>query len=230
MDQAFKGFNRPCIRFLKELAANNNRDWFQENKDRYESAVRSPALDFIRAMQEPLRQISPHFDAVPKKVGGSLMRVYRDTRFSNDKTPYKTNIGIQFRHRFGKDVHTPGFYVHIQPGEHFIGIGIWRPDAKALTKIRDYMADNPNSWLKARDDKAFRSVFELAGESLQRPPRGYPKEHPLLEDLKRKDHLALARLKNSDIESGAFVELAAQLFKRSKPYMDYLCTALDVPF
>ncbi len=124
----FEGFPKTCVPYLKKLAKNNNRPWFNDNKQRYEDAVRTPALAFIEAMGPPLKkQLSPHFLAQPKKVGGSLMRVYRDTRFANDKTPFKTNVGIQFRHELGKDVHAPGFYLHIEPGNCFLGAGICAP-------------------------------------------------------------------------------------------------------
>ncbi|MEM7282905.1 MAG: TIGR02453 family protein, partial [Pseudomonadota bacterium] len=133
----FTGFKPNLVRFLKQLEKNNDRAWFQENKHRYESDVLAPALEFIDAMATPLHKISPHFNAIPKRMGGSLMRVYRDTRFSKDKTPYKTNVGIQFRHQLGKDVHAPGYYFHIDPKSVFIGVGIWHPENKTLAKIRD---------------------------------------------------------------------------------------------
>ena len=128
-------FTSDSINFLKKLAKNNDRDWFQDNKADYEDLIRSPALQFIDDMANQLAMLSPHFLAIPKKVGGSLMRVYRDTRFSKDKSPYKTNIGIQFRHEQGKDVHAPGFYFHVEPGDCFVGVGLWRPESKALNKI-----------------------------------------------------------------------------------------------
>ncbi|PIP02194.1 MAG: TIGR02453 family protein, partial [Zetaproteobacteria bacterium CG23_combo_of_CG06-09_8_20_14_all_54_7] len=101
-------FTPATMAYLETLAANNNRDWFQEHKHRYEQDVREPALAFIEAVGARLPAIAPHFTADARKMGGSLMRVYRDSRFSKDKTPYKTNIGIQFRHEAGKDVHAPG--------------------------------------------------------------------------------------------------------------------------
>jgi uncharacterized protein (TIGR02453 family) len=100
-------FEKHTIAFLEELAANNNREWFKENKPRYEEQVLDVALRFIESMQAPLTKIAPHFTAIPQRMGGSLMRVYRDTRFSKNKLPYKTNIGIQFRHEQAKDVHSP---------------------------------------------------------------------------------------------------------------------------
>ena len=108
----FRGFDPSLFEFLEELADNNHRSWFQNNKERYETVVLEPSLAFIREFASRLKTISPYFVASDRRVGGSLMRVYRDTRFGKDKTPYKTNVGIQFRHEFGKDVHAPGFYVH----------------------------------------------------------------------------------------------------------------------
>ena len=118
--RSYATFEPETLEFLAELQNNNNRPWFKLNKHRYEEQVLDPALDFIRSMYEPLQQIAPHFTAVARQSGGSLMRVYRDTRFSRDKTPYKTNIGIQFRHEQARDVHSPGYYLHIDPDEVFI--------------------------------------------------------------------------------------------------------------
>ena len=114
-------FDRNTFRFLAELGANNERDWFEANRHRYERHVLEPALAFIERMAPNIERLSRHLLAVPKRTGGSLMRVYRDTRFGHDKRPYKTNIGIQFRHERGRDVHAPGLYVHIEPGGCFLG-------------------------------------------------------------------------------------------------------------
>ena len=143
-------FKTSTIKFLRELEKNNNRDWFEANKHRYESDVREPALAYIEAMAPRLAKISPHFIASPKKVGGSLMRVYRDVRFSKDKTPYKTNIGIQFRHSAGKDVHAPGFYMHIEPSQVFIAAGIWRPDSEMLKHCLLYTSPSPRDRTRSR--------------------------------------------------------------------------------
>ncbi len=132
----FEGFTPETIRFFTQLSKNNNRDWFAKNKSRYEDVVLNPALELVTDMEAPLKKVSPHFLAIPKRSGGSLMRIYRDTRFSKDKTPYKTNLGIHFRHEIGKDVHAPGFYFHIDREQIFIGAGIWHPDSSTLKKIR----------------------------------------------------------------------------------------------
>mgnify|MGYP003430300666 FL=1 len=131
----FDGFG-PALRFLGDLAENNNRDWFEANKGRYEADVREPARAFVRAMAPRLLKISRELVADDRKIGGSIMRVHKDVRFSRDKSPYKTNLGIQFRHRTGKDVHAPGLYVHIQPGTLFLGAGMWHPEPDALHALR----------------------------------------------------------------------------------------------
>ena len=226
----FGGFQPEMIQFFGELALNNDREWFEANKARYERVVREPALAFIRAMAPRLSKLSKHVLAIDKKVGGSLMRPYRDTRFASDKTPYKTNLGIQFRHAAGKDVHAPGLYFHVDADEVFLAAGTWHPEPEALAAIRTRIAEQPKAWVKARDDAGFKKVFELQGESLSRPPRGFDKEHPQIEDLKRKDHIAVCNLAHKDLYGAKVVDRVAERFAASKPYMKFLCAALDVPF
>ena len=185
--------SRLLLRFLEDLSDNNNRQWFQANKGRYEREVLEPCLAFIREFGPRLRRISRFFVASDERVGGSLMRVYRDTRFGKDKTPYKTNVGIQFRHELGRDVHAPGFYVHIEPKEYFLALGMWRPDRDSLHQIRQAILERPEPWTRALRAKMLRQrQFVLVGDSLKRPPRDCPADHPLIEDLKRTDYVAIA--------------------------------------
>jgi uncharacterized protein (TIGR02453 family) len=223
-------FTKATFKFLDELSANNNRTWFEANKPRYEALVREPALDFIEAMDPVLATFAPNFRAEPRKMGGSLMRVFRDTRFSRDKTPYKTNIGIQFRHALGKDIHAPGFYVHIATDECFFAVGCWHPESDALGKIRDLIAQKPEKWFAARSDKKFVAQWELWGDSLTRPPRGYDASHPAIEDLKRKDFVAIAPLSIPETTGSGLVKLAGKRFAASVPFMAFLCGALDAPY
>ncbi len=226
----YPGFPIGLVHFLDELARNNTKPWFESNRERYESDVREPALAFIRAMQGPLATVSPHLLAVDKKVGGSLMRIHRDVRFSGDKTPYKTNVGIQFRHERGKDVHAPGFYLHIEPEEIFLGAGIWRPDAATLAAIRKAIAARPDAYRKARDAASFRKHYELSGESLTRPPKGYDAEHPLIEDLKRKDHIGMCRLDADALFKPSVVKIVTTRFQAAAPYVGFLCHAVGLKF
>ena len=122
--------------FVRDLKANNEREWFETHRSRFEDHLREPALEFIHQFGPKLGDISRHFNAIPKPVGGSLFRIYRDVRFSKDKTPYKTHVGIHFRHRQHRDAHAPGFYLHLEPRACFMGCGIWRPDREALAALR----------------------------------------------------------------------------------------------
>jgi uncharacterized protein (TIGR02453 family) len=223
-------FTQSTFKFLDELAANNNRTWFEANKPRYKSLVREPALEFITAMAPALEKFAPHFRADPRKVGGSLMRVFRDTRFSRDKTPYKTNIGIQFRHELGKDVHAPGFYVHLAADECFFGAGCWHPDPDVLGKIRDLIAANPEKWRSARDNKKFAADWGLVGDVLTRPPRGYAADHSAIEDLKRKDFIGLAQLSHAEATGADLAKLAGVRFATAVPLMRFLCEAVGVQY
>ena len=226
----YAAFSESTIRFLRELARNNNREWFKANKARYDEQVLDVALRFIQSMQEPLAGIAPHFVAVPTRVGGSLMRVYRDTRFSKSKLPYKTNIGIQFRHEQAKDVHSPGYYVHIEPDEVFIGAGMWRPDAEPLLAIRRRIAAKPAEWRRAISDKAFRRHFGLGGESLTRPPRGFDAELPHIDDIKRKSFIAVKEMAPDACLNPRFQQQVETAFKAATPFMRFLCKAVGVPY
>lgn len=221
-------FTQAGFDFLAQLAANNHRDWFTDHKQRYEDTIRTPALRFIADMADDLAAISPHFLAVPKKVGGSLMRVHRDTRFGRDKRPYKTNVGIHFRHEVGKDVHAPGYYVHIEPGECFVGVGIWRPDSTALGKIRDAIVEKGAAWTSASGENKFIKLFTISGESLKNPPRGFDKDHPMIEDLKRKDFIAVSELSEKIVMSPQLRHRVVERFEAARPYMRFLCQALEL--
>ncbi len=227
---AKRHFTPKLFRFLEELTVNNKRPWFEANRDRYEGDLRAPALRFIEAFGPHLRRVSPHFRADPRPVGGSLFRIHRDVRFSKDKSPYKTHLGIHFRHELGKGAHAPGFYLHIDPTGSFLGVGIWRPEKDALSKIRDAIVGNPTAWKRARDAKRFKEAFTLEGDALKRPPRGYPPEHRFVEDLKRKDFIALREIPKSHVTSKDFAENLESACKDGKPFVRFLCGALEVPF
>ncbi len=223
-------FSPASFGFLQRLAANNNREWFLEHKAEYETLVRGPALRFIEDMADELATISPHFLALPKKVGGSLMRVNRDVRFGHDKRPYKTNIGIQFRHEMGKDIHAPGFYLHIEKEDCFIGVGIWKPDSKTLGQIRDGLLLRSGEWENIADKSDFYQHFELVGESLKNAPRGYAKDHPMIDDLKRKDFIGIAPVSEALITSDELVAEVADYFRHGDPLMRFLCRSLALRY
>lgn len=236
-------FTPASFRFLKQLAANNTKEWFAAHKPEYESLVKAPCLALIEAMAAPLHKISPQMVANPKPVGGSLFRIHRDTRFSTDKSPYKIHAGMSFYHaatksaarseagnaNFGR-LDAPVFYLHIQPGASFIGGGIWHPQPDSLKRIRAYLLNNPRSWQAATQSSAFKKNFALGGESLQRPPQGIAPDHPLVTDLKRKDFVASAPLSDAEVCDPAFAKLAARHFGTVAPLLDWLCGALDLDF
>ncbi len=226
----FQGFDDSLVRFLAQLKRNNNRQWFHRNKERYEAQVREPVLAFIRAIAPRMERVSPHIVVSDSKVAGSMMRPYRDTRFSSSKEPYKTNVGIQFRHGEGADAHAPGFWMHIEPGEFWLAAGMWMPDAAALAKVRHRIADFPQEWLAARDDRRFRRVWEVVGDTLKRPPRGFDPSHPLVEDLKRKEFLGFRNIGIAGLYRRDIVRYVADCHAAATPLMQFLCRALDLRF
>lgn len=224
-------FDPELFGFLRELADNNDREWFQDNKARYREVVQEPLLAFIAAFAAPLAEISPAFVADPRPTGGSMFRIYRDTRFSKDKRPYKTHAAAQFRHREGKDVHAPGFYLHLEPGEVFCGAGMWRPDGPTLQRVRDAIVDDPDGWRGAvAAVEGASPAVRRGGDSLKRAPRGYDADHPLVEDLKRKDHVTFCQLSEADVLADDVVDRVAAAFRPTAPYVRFLCEALDLEF
>ena len=227
----FEGFPPEAVRFLAELEKHNGRPWFQANKGRYEEFIRGPAIRFIEAMAPLLERISPFVYADPSPQGGSLMRIYRDTRFSPDKQPYKTNVGIQFRHERGDDVHAPGLYFHIDPKEFFLACGMWHPAAEALEAIRIRIAGRPDAWRKARDDKTFLRVWGgVTGDRLKRPPRGFDVGLAYIEDIKLKDFLGVVDLPRPLMHSPKLPQTVAKTFAAGSPLMKFLCDSLALPY
>jgi uncharacterized protein (TIGR02453 family) len=223
-------FGPGLFSFLADLRANNNREWFTANKLRYEEQLLEPAIAFIDAFAPRLEKISPHFRADARPSGGSLFRIYRDTRFSKDKTPYKTNVGIHFRHERAKDAHAPGYYLHIGPDEVFAGGGIWHPATEAATGIREAIVADPERWRRATRSGAFAKRLELGGDSLKRVPPWADPAHPFAEDLKRKDFFGSTRMSESDVLAPGFVDEYARVCRAAAPLMQFLCDALAVPY
>ncbi len=219
-------FSPELMTFLRQLKRNNKREWFNANKKRFELDVREPLARFVVDFGPKLKKISPHFLADPRKNGGSIFRIHRDTRFSKDKSPYKTWAAVQFRHEAGKDVHTPGFYLHLEPGNVFAGVGIWHPDSVALGKIRDAIVGNQAEWKRVVAGKTFRANYELAGESLKRAPKGYDPDHPLIEDLKRKDFVAITPFDVEEIFLPDFLDRYTKTARAAAPFMRFLTKAV----
>ena len=221
-------FDTQLFDFLRELRENNNREWFKARKARFEEVLRDPLLRFVGDVGPRLEKLSPYIIADPRPVGGSVFRIYRDTRFSKDKTPYKTNLGAHFKHAAGKNVHTPGYYLHLEPGNVFAGSGIWRPDGKTLAKIRDAIVEDPAAWKKVITRKSFAGGCTLSGDKLKRPPRGYDKDHPYLEDLKRKDFVTFTNFTEKEACAPDFITRFVKVCRTAAPFMKFIADAIDV--
>ena len=223
-------FTPALFEFLAELGLNNDREWFKSNKSRYHADVRDPLLQFVDDFGERLEQISPKYVADPRPVGGSMFRIHRDVRFSRDKSPYKTNAGAHFRHSVGREVHGPGYYLHLEPGNVFVGAGIWHPDTETLTKVRDAIVANPGRWQRIIGDDDFGAQYHLEGESLKRAPKGYDQDHPLIEDLKRKDFVAATTFTEDEACAPDFIDVFDDACRRVGPFTEFLTTAVGLPW
>lgn len=223
-------FTPKTFTFLRSLARNNSREWFNANRPRYEEHLRLPFLRLITDLQPDLLTVSEHYRADPRGVGGSLFRIHRDTRFSNDKTPYKTWSGARFFHARSKTVESPSFYLHLQPGASFVGAGLWHPAPETQRRIRQFIFDNPGAWKAAVRTAAFQRRFSMDGESLVRPPRGFPADHELIADLKRKNFVASKALDDDVVLGGNLRKAVANELAALGPMVDYLCAALDLEY
>ncbi|HEV2663421.1 MAG TPA: TIGR02453 family protein [Blastocatellia bacterium] len=210
--------------FLRELKANNKKDWFDANKDRYVADVRDPLLAFIAALRPRLLEISPHLVADPKPTGGSMFRIYRDTRFSKNKEPYKTTASAFFSHQTGgKD--GPGIYLHLDPESCFVGIGHWRPDPVARTRVTDAIAAKPYAWRDAISSKEFRKLLKMEGDSLAKLPKQYDPRHPFAEDLKRKDFIVISYFSEKQACAKDFIERFDNISRVAAPYLGFIIKA-----
>ena len=184
---------------------------------------------YKRQVGPKLQKVSPHFKAEAKAVGGALFRIHNDQRFGK-KPPYKTHVGIQFRHEAGKDVRTPGFYLHVEKGGSFIGLGIWQPPTPIARNIRQQIADYSSDYKKAVQSKAFREKFEIRGESLKRVPKEFDPEHPLGDHLRKKSFIAVANLTDAQVLSDDLVKTYMTHVKAGKKFVEFLCVATNVDF
>jgi uncharacterized protein (TIGR02453 family) len=215
-------FPKDTLKFLNELAKNNNKAWFDTNKKRFQDNVQAPALEFVREMAPRLKKISPHLVADDRKSGGSMMRIYRDVRFSKDKSPYNTHVAFRF-HTEGAGC---GFYMGIEADTVTLGSGAWQPDKDPLLAIRNAIA---------ADCKGFSAAFSVngwspGGESLARPPQGFDKEHPCVEHLKRKDFVLFRNLPTSTLTKADVADKVASEFADTKALVKFLAKALGEKF
>ncbi len=222
-------FSTELFAFLRELKSNNDRAWFEANKLRYQEVIRDPFLAFIAAFNPRLQSISPFFIADPKPTGGSFFRIYRDTRFSKNKAPYKTNASAYFPHQAGK-VNAPGIYLHFEPDNCFAGMGIYQPDPQTRTKITDAIVSRADEWQAVASNKALRKHFKFGGESLQRVPKQYDPNHPLAEDLRRKDFIVIAPLSEQQVCAKDLLDRFETLCATAAPLLQFLTHAINLPW
>ncbi|MBI1796383.1 MAG: DUF2461 domain-containing protein [Candidatus Eisenbacteria bacterium] len=216
--------------FLTQLARNNRREWFNAHKESYESDVRDPMLRFIAALAPRLRRVAPRVVVDPRPVGGSMMRIYRDTRFSRDKSPYKTAVAGHFRHERKAGESTPAFYLHLAPGRSFAGAGIWRAETPALKRIRDAIAADPKRWRRVTSRTAFGAACGMVGESLKRVPAGYDPASPVAEDFKRKDFAISAPIADRIVTGPGVLDTVIAAYRSFAPFTAFLCEAIGLPF
>jgi len=221
-----EAFITPALfRFLTALRQHNDREWFNAHKDDYVSHVRDPLLAFVSAIAPKLHAISPHIVADPRPSGGSLLRIYRDTRFSRDKKPYKTNAALSFRLAPRRAVESPGYYLHVEPGFVFMGAGLWHPSAEALHAVREAIVGHPKEWKRAR-----RSGLSHGDEALKRPPRGYAADHPLIEDLKQTSFTVGEQFTDRQACARGFADVFIRACRREAPLIRFLAGAMNLPF
>jgi len=226
-------FTPALFGFLRELEQNNEKTWWEDNKDRYVTLIREPALEFINDFGPEVKKISPHFTADSRTVGGSLMRPYRDVRFSKDKTPYKTNVGIQFRHAAGEGVHAPGFYVHLEPRSNFAGVGLWHPETATVRAIRQAINDRPAEWKSATRGKAFSDSWSIdpgEDQTLKRVPSEFDADFPFADDLRMKSFVAGANLTQASVTTASFPDELSARFGKAGPFARFLCEAVGLAF
>lgn len=213
-------FPPETVRFLRALKRNNRREWFNTRKARYEAEVRAPMIAVIERLALDFRDFAPELVASPKV---SLYRIYRDTRFSPDKTPYKTHVAAVFPWRGLGKGEGAGLYFHVGPDEVWIGGGMYAPDTAQLHAVREHIAANHGRLLRIVNAAAFRrTIGQLEGEKLQRVPRGFAKDHPAADFLKYRQFLASAELPSSFASSPKFYGKLLEVFRAAAPLVRFL--------
>ncbi|MCC8363415.1 DUF2461 domain-containing protein [Lysobacter sp. A6] len=224
-------FTEASFKFLRGLARHNEREWFLAHKADYETHVRAPFQRLLTDLQPALAEVSEHYRADPKPVGGSMFRIQRDTRFANDKTPYKTWQGARLSHARGKQVEAPLFYLHLQPGKCFVGAGLWHSPSPVQRQVRQFIVDNPSGWKAAAHGTAFRKRFDLDdSEMLVRVPKGYPDDFPFRDDLRRRNFVAERAIDDATMLGPRLKQELAKDLAGLAPFVDYLCASLDLEF
>jgi uncharacterized protein (TIGR02453 family) len=215
---------KETLDFLKKLSENNNREWFALNKYLYEEA-KADLFPFIAQLIKEFSAIDPQYasDTEPKKA---LMRIYRDVRFSKNKDPYKKNYGIAFDVK-GYGPHTPSYYLHLQPGECFFGVGFWQPEANVVKMIREEIDYNTTEFLNVIEADGFKNTFRLSQEDkLKKAPKGYEITHPQIELLKLKSFIAIYPIAEDEFFKPSIVNKLKTAFENIQPFVLFLRKAV----
>lgn len=217
----FKGFTREAFRFLKSLKRNNRREWFQPRKDDYERLLRLPMMAAVCEIGEEARKFAPEVRFNPKDA---VLRIYRDTRFSKDKTPYKTFVAATLPFgTFGKGMDSPGLYFSVEPGDVFIGGGLWMPSSLQLRKIRESIMQNPDAFLEIIEDRNFKKHFgEIQGERLKTIPRGVLPNHEMIDYLRLKQFYVSKTFTDEAAMKKNFPKVMAKEFELMMPLLRWI--------
>ena len=224
MSAAFAGIPKEGIQFLRDLKKNNDRDWFQPRKETYDEKLKQPLLDLVEALNDDLKRFAPDYRTEPKKA---VYRIYRDTRFGDDKTPYKTHAAASFHHRtLGKHI-AAGFYFHFSPTEFLVGGGLWKPGPKELLAIRQRISADPGELRAILAAKPFKKLLgEMTGEQLKRSPKGFSADDPALDLLLHKQFLAGDQLDPKMIERPEAAKEIGKRFEAIAPLVLFLNDAI----
>lgn len=214
--------SKETFRYLLDLRANNHRDWFMENKPRYEASHR----DMISFAEDLFDRFSESDNLVPMTGKKILFRIYRDVRFSKDKTPYKTYWSGSFKR--ATKLLRGGYYFHVSPeGGSFVGGGFWGPNKEDLKRIRDEFAVDADPMREIIASKSFQKYFgELKGDKVKTAPKGYPKDHPNIDLIRHKSFVVSRAFTDEEVLSSDFMEEIALTFEAMRPYFDYMSDVL----
>jgi uncharacterized protein (TIGR02453 family) len=208
------------LAFIRKLKRNNHREWFLKNKPTYEEYVHQPMIELVNALATEFATFAPEIVASPKV---SLYRIYRDTRFSKDKSPYKTHVAAGFPHRNLEKNQGAGLYLHITSTEFLIGGGLYNPQSEDLAAVRRHISLYYKQLTAILNARQFRRLFGgLTGEQLLRVPRGFPADHPAADFLRHKQFLAMRLLPAAEVTTPRFGSVVLESFRALHPLIQFL--------
>jgi uncharacterized protein (TIGR02453 family) len=217
-------FTPATFRFLRALKRHNTREWFADHKDQFLADVEAPMLRFITDFSSRLKTISKAYVADPRRTGGSMFRIYRDTRFSADKSPFKTWVAARFPHETSRKAeNVPAFYLRLSPGEGVGGGGLYHVEQPALTRVREQIVAKPKAWAAV-----LKTGIEIRGDRLKRAPAGFDASHRYVEDLMRKQFFTLTTFTEADVTAPDFLDRYMEACQRAAPLIQFLTTALGL--